>query len=119
MKSDCCPPSTNTLCFKNKNLGSKLHLKNPAAPSAPSKKKRKQKKTPNPNPFSVIKFLTEDPEEASVQGALPLKHCIYHYEKNTEADTNRSLNEIVNFLTSNNTYSKERKLLTNGLEKTD
>lgn len=35
---------------------------------------------------------------------------------NIEADTNRSLNETVHFLISNNTYSKERKQLTNGLE---
>lgn len=46
-----------------------------------------------------------------------LYHFIYHYESNTEADTKGPLNEIVNFLTSNNTYSKERKQLTNGLEK--
>lgn len=35
---------------------------------------------------------------------------------NIEADTNRSLNEMVHFLISNNTYSKERKQLTNGLK---
>lgn len=35
---------------------------------------------------------------------------------NIEADTNRSLNEMVHFLIGNNTYSKERKQLTNGLK---